>query len=349
MRSQGAPSELGRLASPLVWLFDALWRRMHWWIAAMAILYALSGITIIKPGEVGLTLRWGERLEGLHEPGLMFALPRPIDEVVRVDVKHVSELRIDTLVSTHSKTLDPTSGGYAMTGDHNIVHVEMVARYQIRDAAEWAFYGPSVDDIVRTEMTAAIVRSIGEMGVDHVLSDGRADLIKIATRRAQAGLDAAHAGLTLSALEVTRLSPPLALRSDFEAVQSAVICATTAQKQAQEFAQRAVPQAQADADVAIQQAKGDVSAARARAAGDVNAFVALDHEYRANAAAVRERLYRDALDKAIATAVVRWIPPPVGPRYEGLRVSVASGPASVYRIPDDRGSAQPKKGSGDGE
>src|SRR6202167_1863187 len=99
MRSPGAPSGRGLLASPLVWLSDALWRRMHWWIAAMAILYALSGITIIKPGEVGLTLRWGERLEGLHEPGLMFALPRPIDEVVRVDVKHVSELRIDTLVS----------------------------------------------------------------------------------------------------------------------------------------------------------------------------------------------------------------------------------------------------------
>ena len=347
MRQQGVPSEIGRLASPLARLFDALWQRMHWWIALMAILYAISGITIIKPGEVGLTLRWGERLEGVHEPGLMFALPRPIDEVVRVDVKHVSELRIETLVSEHrSGTLEPTNNGYAVTGDHNIVHVEMVARYQVRDAAEWAFYGPKVDDIVRVEVTAAMVRSIGEVGVDHVLSDGRTDLIKLATRRAQAGLDAAHTGLELSSLELARLIAPLALRADFEAVQSAIIGATTAQKQAQEFAARTVPQAHADADAAIKQAEGEASTARARATGDIAAFVALHREYRANPAVVRERLYRDAADKAIAAGIVRWIPPPIGARYDHLRVSVESGPASVYSVPDDR-SAQPKKsGSG---
>jgi membrane protease subunit HflK len=355
MRQQGAPSELGRLASPLARLFDALWQRMHWWIAVMAILYALSGITVIKPGEVGVTLRWGERLDGVHEPGLMFALPRPIDEVVRVDVKHVFELRIESLVSADRSraTLDPITAGYAVTGDHNIVHVEMVAHYQVRDPAEWAFYGPTVDDVVRVEVTAAMVRSIGEMGVDHVLSDGRTDLIKLATRRAQAGLDAAHSGLELSSLELTRLLAPVSLRTDFEAVQSAVIGATTAQKQAQEFAQRAVPQAQADADAAIQQARGEASTAHAQAAGDVNAFLALEHEYRASPVVVRERLYRDAVDRAISAGIVRWIPPPVGTRYDRVRVSVDSGPASVYRIPDDRGGtaqpAQPTKKAGSGD
>ncbi len=349
MRQLGAPSEIARLASPLARLFDASWRRMHWWIALMAILYAASGITMIKSGEVGLTLRWGERLDGTHEPGLMFALPRPIDEVVRVDVKHVSELRIETLLNDRrAETLDPTNGGYAVTGDHNIVHVEMVARYQIRDAAEWAFYGPHVEDIVRVEVTAAMVRSIGEVGVDHVLSDGRTDLIAMATKRAQAGLDAAHSGVVLSSLELTRLMAPLALRSDFEAVQSAVIGATTAQKQAQEFAQRTIPQAHADAEAATKKAEGEASTARARAAGDVDAFLALHREYRDNPAVVRERLYRDAVDRAIAASVVRWIPPPVGARYEHLRVSVESGPASVYSVPDDRGGAKPKKsGSGD--
>jgi membrane protease subunit HflK len=343
VRRREAPSELGRLASPLARLADALWRRMHWWIAAMAILYALSGITVIKPGEVGVTLRWGERLAGIHEPGLMFALPRPIDEVVRVDVKHVWELHLETLVSTERMraTLDATAGGYAVTGDHNIVHAEMVAHYQIKDPGEWAFYGPSVDDIVRVEVTAAMVRSIGEMGVDHVLSDGRTDLIKTATRRAQAGLDAAHSGLELTSLELTRLLPPVALRTDFEAVQSAVIGATTAQKQAQEFAQRAVPQAQADADAAIQQANGEASTARARAAGDVEAFRKLDSEYRANPAVMRERLYRDAIDRAFGASTVRWIPPPVGGHYEHFRVTVAGGPASVYSIPAERADAAP--------
>jgi membrane protease subunit HflK len=346
MRQQGAPSEIRRLASPLARLVDALWLRMHWWVVVMMILYALSGITIIKPGEVGLTLRWGARVEGIHEPGVMFAFPRPIDEVVHVDVKHVSELRIETLITNRrTNTLDPTKGGYAITGDHNIVHVHIIARYQIRDAAEWTFYGPVSDGIVRVEVTAAIVRSIGEIGVDHVLADGRTALLKAATQRAQAGLDDAHAGLVLLSLEITELVPPAPLRADFEAVQSAIIGATTAQKQAEEFAQRTVPQAHADADAAIKTAEGDASTARARATGDVDAFRALDREYRASPTVVRERLYRDSVDKALAAGVVRWIPPPVGARYNTLRVSVESGPSSVYSIPDD-GPAPKQSGSG---
>ena len=105
-------------------------------------------------------------------------------------------------------TLDPLTQGYALTGDHNIVHVDMVARYRVRDPAEWAFYGPKSEDVLRVEVTAAMVRSLGEMGVDRVLSDGRKDLIATATKRAQAGLDASHTGLELSSLELTRLSPP---------------------------------------------------------------------------------------------------------------------------------------------
>ena len=51
--------------------------------------------------------------------------------------------------------------------------------------------------MLRVEVTAAMVRSFGEMGIDRVLSDGRKDLIATATRRAQAGLDASHRVLSL--------------------------------------------------------------------------------------------------------------------------------------------------------
>ena len=74
---------------------------------------------------------------------------------------------------------------------------------------------PQAEDVLRVEVTAAMVRSLGEMGVDRVLADGRKNLIATATRRAQAGLDAAHSGLELSSLELTRLAPPLALAKRF--------------------------------------------------------------------------------------------------------------------------------------
>jgi membrane protease subunit HflK len=295
----------------------------------MAVLYAFSGITVVKSDEVAVILRWG-RLVGEtpalqeHGPGLLFALPRPIDQVVRVQSKHIWEVEITTLAGIgDSQTLDPVTEGYALTGDHNIVQLDMVARYRVREAAEWAFYGPNAEDVLRVEVTAGMMRSLGEMGVDRVLSDGRKDLIATASRRAQSGLDAAHSGLELSSLELTRLAPPQNLAEDFNEVQSAFIAAETQKKDAQTFAEGVIPQAHAEADSAVQTARGAADASLAQAKGEGEAFLSLAREYRQNPVVVRERLYRDAVERAIRDAGnVRWVPPPIGGGYRGFRITL---------------------------
>jgi membrane protease subunit HflK len=224
----------------------------------------------------------------------------------------------------------------------------MTARYRVRDPAQWAFFGPPVEDVLRVEVTAAMVRSLGEMGVDRVLSDGRRDLITTATRRAQQGLDAAHSGLELSSLELTGLTPPEALANDFNAVQSAFIRAETMKKDAQAYAEAAIPQAQTQADTALQSARGQADSDLAVARGDAGAFRALDKEYRASPVVVRERLYRDAVEKAIGSAgKVRWVPPPAGGNYNGFRITVQPTDAG-YRPsgPDTASSPQDPSFSG---
>ncbi|HTX53052.1 MAG TPA: SPFH domain-containing protein [Candidatus Baltobacteraceae bacterium] len=321
---------------------------MHWWVAAMAVLYSLSGITIVRSDEAAVVLRWG-RLVGdtpalqQHGPGLLFAFPRPVDQVVRVPIKHVWEVQVKTLASTtvnadSSSGLDPLTQGYALTGDQNIVHLDMVARYRVRNPAEWAFYGPKTD-ILRVEVTAAMVRSLGEMPVDRVLADGRKQLIATASRRAQAGLDAAHSGLELSSLELTRLTPPAGLATDFDSVQSAFIGLETRKKEAQTYAENAIPQAQAKAAAAVQSAMAAAASDLATANGETQAFLALDREYRAQPAVVRERLYRDAVERAIGRAgTVRWVPPPIGGNYHGFRITLQpSGSRPKTGDPDEGG------------
>lgn len=183
-----------------------------------------------------------------------------------------------------------------------------------------------------------MVRSLGEMGVDRVLADGRKNLIATATRRAQAGLDAAHSGLELTSLELTRLAPPQALTTEFDAVQSAFIGAETRKKEAQAFAESAIPQARADADRAVQEAHAAASSDLAQANGDATAFLALTREYRASPAVVRERLYRDAVERAIGGAgSVRWVPPPAGGSYRGFRITIRGSSASNPGSFDDPG------------
>jgi len=260
--------------------------------------------------------------------------------VVRVQTKHIWELTVNALAAGNDKngaeppaadgqqdrdTLDPLSNGYALTGDRNIVHVEMIARYHVKEPGEWAFYGPETKEVLRVEVAAAMMRSLGEMGVDRVLADGRKALIATATRRAQAGLDKAHAGIELSSLELTRLSPPRALAREFEAVQSAFIAAETKRKEAQAFAQRVVPKAQADTDSALQSARATSALELATAHGDAESFLALEDEYHSNTSVVRERLYRDAVERALRSAEVHWVPPSESGRYPGgLRISLGA-------------------------
>jgi membrane protease subunit HflK len=341
MRRAGASAELARLAAPLLGVLDVAWRRMHWWIAAMALLYAVSGISVIRSDEVAVVLRFG-RLVGEspalreHGPGLLFALPKPIDQVVRVQTKRVRELEIRALAPPDGwwqsgPTLDPLRIGYALSGDQNVVHVVAVARYRVRDPAEFVFYGPDAETILRVEVSAALVRSLGEMPIDRILADGRKDLIATAARRTQAGLDAAHAGLELVSIELTSLRPPTALSRDFEEVQSAYIGAETRKEQAQAEAQEILPRAHAEADAAVQRARGEAAAALATAHGDAAAFAALAREYQASPVVAHERLYRDAVEKALGAAgSIRWVPPPAGGRYNGLRITLApSGQATA--------------------
>lgn len=348
MRVRRTPAEVVRLSTPFIRAADAAWHRMHWWIATMAVLYAVSGTTVVRADEVAVILRWG-RLVGEtqaqqeHGPGLLFAFPRPIDRVVRVQVMRVAELEIATLSPAFGGefgggylTLDPLTVGYALTGDRNIVYVTMVARYRIREAAAWALYGARAEDMLRVEVSAAAVRSIGEMGVDRVLADGRKTLADATVRRAQAGLDAAHAGLELTSLEFKSLSPPAALAADFNQVQSAFIGAETSRKDAESYASTVIARAQAESDAMVQSARGAAAADLADAEGAAAAFLALSREYRADSVVVRERLYRDAIERAVSRAAgVRWIPPPAGGRYQGLRITVGKSTVNASD-PDSR-------------
>jgi hypothetical protein len=262
MRKLGLPSEIGRLVAPVFSLLDGAWQRMHWWVATMAILYALSGITIVRPDEVAVILRWGSLVGDTpalqeHGPGLLFAMPRPIDRVVRVQVKHVWEVAVGTLTSVTddeddepnlSDTLNPVTEGYALTGDHNIVQVVMVARYRVRNPAEWAFLRPA-------SRRRATRRGHGRNG-SFPWRDGH----RPGTRRwPQEPHRDGHAARTSRSRclpmlvsscrrsSSSYLSPPMVLAKDFDAVQSAYIGAETQKKDAEAFAETAIPQAQAKA------------------------------------------------------------------------------------------------------
>ena len=96
-------------------------RMIAWLAVGLFVLFWCSGITTIGPGEVGLLLRCG-RLTGaspadqVRQPGLLLALPYPIDEVIRVPVKQEREIAIKALLRSH-RAAGKGLPGYAPLGE----------------------------------------------------------------------------------------------------------------------------------------------------------------------------------------------------------------------------------------
>ena len=337
MSRHESTSELVRLLAPLQPLADRLYRFLPWWIGLLVVGWLVSGVTIVRAHEVALVMRFGALVnagtaQAVREPGLLIAPPKPIGGVIRVPVRKVYEVELRTLhvpvggyagSSSVGAGLDPRAVGYALTGDRNLLHAAMVARYQIADPVAYTFGIEDPERLLGVVVVDEMGRAIGSRAVDAVLTDARADLVDAVMVDAQARLDALDAGLSLVSLELTDLTPPAQVTDDFAAVQSAAIDAETLVQQAREYEASVVPAARGVRGSLSHDAQADAAAVLADARGGADAFRSLALEVRKNPVVVRERLYREGVEQPLKRAgVVRFIPPPAGARYDGFRVSV---------------------------
>ncbi|MBK1882006.1 protease modulator HflK [Luteolibacter pohnpeiensis] len=65
---------------------------LRWLLAGLGVFYFCSGITRVAPHEDAVIYRFGRLIPDVHPPGLLFALPEPIDRVVRIPTRTQHEV-----------------------------------------------------------------------------------------------------------------------------------------------------------------------------------------------------------------------------------------------------------------
>jgi len=328
------------MARPVLGGVGFVLRVYHWPILVLLAVYLASGLTTVRPGEVALVLRFG-RLGGetpaeqVRRPGFLFAWPQPIDEVVRVDVETVRSLQLMDLthatgdgraLTTFARrdTIDPELNGYCLTGDRNVLQAILVARYRVRDPIAWTLEHQVPEAELRDAVLSAVVQCTGEMSVELILKEeGRTALPRRALARIQAECDARGLGAELLALELPELKPPIQVQDAFSGVIDSAISAITVIEEARRYEATELPGAEAEARRILADARGSAEARLGRARGESDAFRALVEEARGEGDLLRERLYRETLERAFEGVRLRVIPPPVGgERYDDFRITV---------------------------
>ncbi len=326
-----------RLVRPVLALLEGSARWIHVPILLLFLAYLASGITQVKSGEVAILLRFGKVVGenpalAVRPPGLLFAWPRPIDEVVRVDVKKVHELFVEEFMPAGGPpvdptllpaTLDPERDGYLLTGDDNIVHLVARVQYQIGDPVAYALAHLDPESALRSAMAAGFVRTTAEIAVDIIFTRERERLARMAGDRAQARLDELGTGLSIVRVELLDIGPPFQVGPEFRAYMESVIERRRLEQEGLAYRAGELPRARGEAARTVANAEADRDRTIGRALGAAEAFEKIEREVSVAPDAVLSRLYRRYVEDAIAaTGKRRVVEPPIGERYEGFRITV---------------------------
>jgi membrane protease subunit HflK len=266
---------------------------------ALVLFYLCSGITVIRPNEVAIVMRFGKIISYPHPPGLLFAFPSPVDEVIRIPVKTLQELALDLwaapIGSEMFTSLNPVNQPYSLTGDVNIIQARFVVRYEISDPVNYLISANDREKLLNGILYESATQALSSMTVEDAITVRKNQIGQEAMQLAQKRIDALNLGILLSAFETREITPPFAVLSAFQAVVSAKVKAKTLIEEANAFAASTIPDATAQAYRIKEEAESFANQKVAIAHGESDSFLSILSEERKYPRIVRARLYGETL------------------------------------------------------
>src|SRR5215211_6036070 len=127
-------------------------RWLRYLLVAAVVLYLLTGVVQVRQGERAVVRRFGRVLDERPTPGLWVGLPWGMDSVERVEVDTMRSVQVGDADRADEEGVIPV--GQLLTGDHNLVNVQVVVYYKVR-AEEVALFVIEKDRIEPTLARAA--------------------------------------------------------------------------------------------------------------------------------------------------------------------------------------------------
>ena len=271
-------------------------------IAAVSV--ALAGFYTVEASEQAVVLRFG-RYHATTLPGAHGKIPF-VDKVLKVSVEERS-IRLPAPEGADSVAPGqlPEDQTLMLTGDLNAASVEWTIQWRVSDAKEFlfAFYDRSdehvFDRVIRTAAQSVMNRLIGDYSIDEVLTEKRTEVAEKARAATQAILDDYKCGVTITDLQMQRVTPPGRVREAFDQVNASIQVRDRLENEANKERNTLIPAAKAQRDKLIREAEGYADRRRAEVDGEVTALNARYEAYKQAPEETRRRLYLETLEQVL--------------------------------------------------
>ena len=273
-------------------------------VAAIGVIWVLSGIYFVGQQEEGVVRRFGKFIEKVG-PGPHYKLPWPMDKVDKPKVEEIRGIEIGfrTLspgtASSPARYQQVSEESLMLTGDENIVDLDVIVQYRIRDAVNYLFKVRNPDQTVRNAAEAAIRSVIGKNTIDDALTENKTAIQNNALLELQATLDEYEAGIYIVAVNLQDVQPPEEVADSFRDVARAIQDKNRLINEAQGYRNDLIPRTRGEAEQQIRQAEAYGEERVRRSQGDIDRFLSILLQYNKSKDVTKKRLYIETMEKIL--------------------------------------------------
>jgi modulator of FtsH protease HflK len=265
-------------------------------------IWLASGFYRVQPDEQGVVLRFGEWIK-TTQPGLNWHFPSPIESVFTPKVTRVNRVEIGFVgpseLGRGGSVRDVPNESLMLTGDENIVDINFVVLWQIKDAGQFLFNIRDPEPTVKAVAESVMRETIGKTPIVEATTEGRATIELAAREQMQQILDGYAAGILVNQVQLQKVDPPSEVIDAFRDVQRAQADRERAQNEAEAFANDILPRARGEAERLLQEAQAYRQEVVARADGDAQRFVSVYDEYVKAQDVTLKRIYLETMEDVL--------------------------------------------------
>ena len=274
---------------------------------AVFCLWMASSFYRVQPDELGVVMRFGA-YDYRTEPGLHWHLPWPIEHVLlpsvtrinRTEIGYRSGIPSDSDTGTTAGGRDVPSESLMLTGDENIIDINLAVFWKINNAQNYLFNTRDPDNLVKAVAESSVREVIGRTPIQPALGPLRAQIETDVRKQTQQILDRYGAGIEITEVQLQKVNPPDAVLESFLDVQNANTDAERLRNEAQAYANDIVPRARGDAAAIVFGGEGAKQATIAQASGQAQQFDAVLKAYQAAKDVTLQRMYIDTMQVILA-------------------------------------------------